>query len=155
MILYDFCLLHAWFCYVIVNVRNLESHMHCWHYGECSSDGVTVLSSVAIMFKGILTLYSRLHNIYRACLHWNVLATAKLWIFTSVYFSLLTNAGIQLVVFQHRDRVQISAHYPDLGVLWFSSQLPRHCQCLITNPLYLTFHGSSHNVAWSTDIVVK
>jgi hypothetical protein len=28
MILYDFCLLPTWFCYVIVNVRNLESHMH-------------------------------------------------------------------------------------------------------------------------------
>jgi hypothetical protein len=27
MILDDFCLLLAWFCYVIVNVRNLESHM--------------------------------------------------------------------------------------------------------------------------------
>jgi hypothetical protein len=28
MILYDFCLLPAWFCYVIVNVRNLESHVN-------------------------------------------------------------------------------------------------------------------------------
>jgi hypothetical protein len=28
MILYDFCLLPALFCYVIVNVRNLESHMN-------------------------------------------------------------------------------------------------------------------------------
>jgi hypothetical protein len=28
MIYYDFCLQPAWFCYVIVNIRNLESHMH-------------------------------------------------------------------------------------------------------------------------------
>jgi hypothetical protein len=28
MILVDFCLLLALFCYVIINVRNLESHMH-------------------------------------------------------------------------------------------------------------------------------
>jgi hypothetical protein len=28
MILDDFCLLPAWFCYVIINVRNLESLMH-------------------------------------------------------------------------------------------------------------------------------
>jgi hypothetical protein len=28
MILDDFCLLPALFCYVIINVRNLESHMH-------------------------------------------------------------------------------------------------------------------------------
>jgi hypothetical protein len=28
MILYDFCLLPAWFCYVIINIQNLESHMH-------------------------------------------------------------------------------------------------------------------------------
>jgi hypothetical protein len=28
MILDDFCLLPAWLCYVIMNVRNLESHMH-------------------------------------------------------------------------------------------------------------------------------
>jgi hypothetical protein len=27
-ILDDFCLLPLWFCYVIVNVQNLESHMH-------------------------------------------------------------------------------------------------------------------------------
>jgi hypothetical protein len=28
MILDDFCLLPAWFCCVIIHVRNLESHMH-------------------------------------------------------------------------------------------------------------------------------
>jgi hypothetical protein len=28
MILDDFCLLPVWFCYVIINVRNLENHMH-------------------------------------------------------------------------------------------------------------------------------
>jgi hypothetical protein len=28
MIYDDFCLLPAWFCYVIIHVRNLESHMH-------------------------------------------------------------------------------------------------------------------------------
>jgi hypothetical protein len=27
MILYDFCMMPAWFCYIIVNLRNLESHM--------------------------------------------------------------------------------------------------------------------------------
>jgi hypothetical protein len=28
MILDDFCLLPAWFCYVSINIRNLESLMH-------------------------------------------------------------------------------------------------------------------------------
>jgi hypothetical protein len=28
MILYGFCLLPAWFCYVLAKVRYLESHMH-------------------------------------------------------------------------------------------------------------------------------
>jgi hypothetical protein len=27
-ILYDFCLLPVWVCYVIVNIWNLESHVH-------------------------------------------------------------------------------------------------------------------------------
>jgi hypothetical protein len=28
MILDDFCLLPAWFCHVIIDLQNLESHMH-------------------------------------------------------------------------------------------------------------------------------
>jgi hypothetical protein len=44
MILDGFCLLPAWFSYVIIHVRNLESHMHIadrcapWKIADCAEN---------------------------------------------------------------------------------------------------------------------
>jgi hypothetical protein len=108
-----------------------------------------------VIFEVTLTSHRRLHDIHRAWLHWKVLhkpevlAVAKLGIFTAVYCLRLTKAGVQWVVLRHHVRVQISAHL----LSWL--RLPGHCHCLLPYPLYFTTHGSWHHVAWATDSVVK
>jgi hypothetical protein len=54
MILYDFCLLPAWFCYVFVNVRNLESHMHIDRCAPCKTvNGAKNLNLQTLQFQYI------------------------------------------------------------------------------------------------------